>query len=306
MPSTPLTPRGEANLDAQAAGAGYPSRSMGTRATRLGGTRRPQGRARDRKRRAVRAGANAGAQGSQARMHRSSGQDRTCLREASACHAVRTAHSARGGEPRRTGDWGGVPIAKRGAPGLRDWEVDAGPQRSQARMHGHLARVHLPPRGYRLPCRPHRSLRAGRRTSTYRRLGRGPHREAWAPGLRDWEVDAGHRAVHEIANAGPLGSRARTQGRRSRRRRCTGIWPGRTCLHEATACHAVHTAHSARGGEPRRTGDWVRGPHREAWGTRATRLGDGRGVIGPSVQLQTRDAGAGGEAGREVAEMCGV
>ena len=52
------------------------------------------------------------------------------------------------------------------------------------------AGAHLPPRGYRLPCRPHCSLRAGRRTSTYRRLGRGIHREAWAPGLRDWEVDA--------------------------------------------------------------------------------------------------------------------
>ena len=277
MPSAPLTPRGEANLDAQAAGAGYPSRSMGTRATRLGGTRRPQGRARDRKRRAVRAGANAGAQGSQARMHRSSGQDRTCLREASACHAVRTAHSARGGEPRRTGDWGGVPIAKRGAPGLRDWEVDAGPQRSQARIHGHLARAHLPPRGYRLPCRPHCSLRAGRRTSTYRRLGRGTHREAG--GTRATRL-GGRRRAAEVA-----GADARASGQSA---------PASTRLPPAMPSTPL-TPRGEANLDVQATGA---GSPSRSMGTRATRLGGRRRPQGRARDRKRRAAGvAGANAG---------
>ena len=64
------------------------------------------------------------------------------------------------------------------------------------------AGVHLPPRGYRLPCRPHRSLRAGRRTSTHRRLGAGsPSRSMGHPGYATGRWTRGHRAVRTATDA---------------------------------------------------------------------------------------------------------
>ena len=204
MPSTLLTPRGEANLDVQATGAGYPSRSMGTRATRLGGgcgAAGPSVQSQMRGVEAVRAGATPS-------------RRRACHHEPwPRCRARGRRTEAAGTHDvvADAGPLGGRCTAAELRPHRYGCTIAAGGEACvQSQMRGveavytiAYAGVHLPPRGYRLPCRPHRSLRAGGEPRRAGDWGGLPIAKHEPPGLRDWRWMRGHRAVREVAEPRP-------------------------------------------------------------------------------------------------------